>query len=114
MTLTAINYNCTTTTTQSIIVVEFGVGIDENLSNGHLTVYPNPNAGLFAVEVELESASKMQIELNNVLGQRVYQTELQSQSYWRKEFDLNSYVKGVYLLRVTTEHGSMQRKIIIQ
>ncbi|MCF8460743.1 MAG: PKD domain-containing protein [Flavobacteriales bacterium] len=114
ITLTAINYNCTTTTTQTIIVVEFGVGIDENLSNGHLTVYPNPNTGLFAVEVELESASKMQIELNNVLGQRVYQTELQSQSYWRKEFDLNSYVKGVYLLRVTTEHGSMQRKIIIQ
>ena len=114
ITLTAINYNCTTTTTQTITVVEFGVGIDENLSDGHLQVYPNPNTGLFAVEVELENASAMEIELNNVLGQRVYQTKLEPQTYWRKEFDLNSYVKGVYLLRVTTERGSMQRKIIIQ
>ena len=114
ITLTAINYNCTTTTSQSIVVVEFGVGIDEAFSDEHLMVYPNPNTGLFAVEVTLDAASDMAIELNNVLGQRVYREEQKSQSYWRKEFDLSSYVKGAYIIRVSTEKGVMQRRIIIQ
>jgi PKD repeat protein len=114
ITLTAINYNCTTTTTQTIIVVEFGVGIAELTEEGRLIVYPNPNSGQFAVEIELGSPSEMQIELNNILGQRVYRTELTSRSFWRKEFDLQSYVDGVYLLQVSTDRGVMQRRIIIQ
>lgn len=112
--LTAINYNCTTTTTQSIIVVEFGVGIGEILSDDGFTVYPNPNTGLFTVELELSDASDLQIELNNVLGQRVYQNSLEQRSYWRKDFDMSSYVKGVYLLRIATSKGVLQRRIIIE
>lgn len=114
ITLTAINYNCTTITTQSITVVEFGVGIDEILAESQLTVYPNPNSGLFTAELELESPSELNIELNNVLGQRVYQNKVANQSYWRKEFDLNSFVKGVYTLRIATEFGALQRRIIIE
>lgn len=114
ITLTAINYNCTTTTTQTIIVVPFGVGIEEIFSDDHLSVYPNPNTGLFAVEVELGSPSDLKIELNNILSQRVYQTTLANQSYWRKEFDLSSYVKGVYLLSVSTDKGVLHRRIIIE
>ena len=114
ITLTAINYNCTTITTQSIIVVEFGVGIGEVVSDNHLIVYPNPNTGLFTAELELDSPSALQIELNNVLGQRVYQNSVKPQTYWRKEFDLNSYVKGVYFLRISTDFGTLQRQIIIE
>ncbi|MCF8275218.1 MAG: PKD domain-containing protein [Flavobacteriales bacterium] len=113
ITLTAINYNCTTTTTQSIVVLEFGVGINELGLRDQLSVYPNPNTGLFTVELELDSPSEIAVELNNVLGQRVYQTNVESRSYWRKEFDLSSYVKGVYLLRISTDSGVMQRKVII-
>lgn len=114
ITLTAINYNCTTTTSQSIVVVEFGVGVGEILSEDGFTVYPNPNTGIFTVELDLNEATDLQIELNNVLGQRVYQNSLQQRSYWRKEFDMTSYVKGVYLLRIATDKGVLQRKIIIE
>ncbi|MCB9186248.1 MAG: PKD domain-containing protein [Flavobacteriales bacterium] len=113
ITLTAINYNCTTTTSQSIIVVEFGVGIGEIISDNGLTVYPNPNQGQFAVELELNEASDVEIELNNVLGQRVYQTTLSDRTYWRKEFDMTSYVKGIYMLRISTDKGVLQRRIVI-
>ncbi|MFM1875369.1 MAG: hypothetical protein RL266_1106 [Bacteroidota bacterium] len=114
ITLTAINYNCTTTTSQSIIVVEFGVGIGEVLSEDGFTVYPNPNTGLFTAELHLTEASDLQIELNNVLGQRVYRNELEQRSYWKQEFDMSSYVKGVYLLRIATDKGALQRRIIIE
>lgn len=114
ITLTAINYNCTTTTTQSIIVEEFGVGIGEILSDEHLNVYPNPNTGLFTVDLELNEASEIAIELNNILGQEVYQHTLPKQQHWRKEFDLNSYVKGVYVLSISTNKGTLQRRIILQ
>jgi hypothetical protein len=95
-------------------VVEFGVGVGEILSEDGFTVYPNPNTGMFTVELDLNEATDLQIELNNVLGQRVYQNSLQQRSYWRKEFDMTSYVKGVYLLRIATDKGVLQRKIIIE
>ena len=114
ITLTAINYNCTTTTTQTIVVVTFGVGIEELLSDDHLTVYPNPNTGLFTVEVELDAPSEIEVYLNNVLGQRVYQDKMKPTSYWRKEFDMSSYVKGIYLLKVATDGGMLQRRIVIE
>lgn len=114
ITLTAINYNCTTITTQSIVVVEFGVGIGEILSDNQLSVYPNPNTGAFTAELELATPSELHVELNNVLGQRVYQTNVKPQTYWRKDFEMSSYVKGVYLLRISTEDGVLQRRIIIE
>jgi PKD repeat protein len=114
ITLTAINYNCTTTTTQTIIVEEFGVGIGEILSNDHLNVYPNPNTGLFTVDLELDEPSEIEIEMNNILGQEVYQTTLPKQQRWRKEFDLSSYVKGVYALSISTNKGVLQRRIILE
>lgn len=114
ITLTAINYNCTTTTQQTIIVVEFGVGIGEILSNDQLSVYPNPNTGLFTVDLELDAASEIEVEMNNILGQQVYRSELPKQQHWRKEFDLSSYVKGVYVLSISTAKGTLQRRIIIQ
>jgi PKD repeat protein len=114
ITLTAINYNCTTITTQSIIVVEFGVGIEEMLSNRQLSVFPNPNTGEFTAELELSSPSDLNIELNNVLGQTVYQSNVQHQAYWREEFNMQSYVKGVYILRISTDLGVLQRRIIIE
>jgi PKD repeat protein len=113
ITLTAINYNCTTTTSQSVIVLEFGVGIGELLTDADLSIFPNPNQGQFTVELELKESSDLQIELNNVLGQRVYRQSLQQQSYWRKEFDMTSYSKGIYMLSIATENGVLQRRIII-
>ncbi len=114
ITLTAINYNCTTTTTQNIVVVPFGVGIDENSLNEQLSVFPNPNSGQFTVELELSQASDIAIELNNVLGERVYQTNVAQRNYWRKEFDLASYVKGVYLLSISTKNRVLHRRIILK
>jgi PKD repeat protein len=114
ITLTAINYNCTTTVSQSVTVEEFGVGIGEELTTGALQVYPNPNTGQFAVVLELDRASAMRIELNNAMGQRVYMEHLPEQHYWRKDFDLSSFVKGIYLLRVSTDEGQLERRIVVQ
>jgi hypothetical protein len=94
-------------------VVEFGTGIGEIISDNGLLVYPNPNHGLFTAELELNQVSDIEIELNNVLGQRVYYNRLQQQRFWRKEFNMTSYVSAVYLLRVTTDKGVLQRRIIL-
>lgn len=113
ITLTAINYNCTTTVSQTIVVVPFGVGLTELDSDQQLVVYPNPNSGQFAAELVLTSPSDLLIELNNTLGQRVYRSQLSDRTYWREEFDMTSYVKGVYILKITTDKGALQRRIVI-
>ena len=114
ITLTAINYNCTTITSQNIVVLEFGVGVNEVLLDRQLAVYPNPNTGQFTVDLDLEESSDLQIELNNVLGQRVYVEQMQQQRHWRKDFDMRSYSSGIYILSIATERGVLQRRIIIE
>jgi PKD repeat protein len=114
ITLTTINLNCTTSTSQSITVVEYGVGMEETVLEGQLQVYPNPNTGLFTVRLELESPSTLFMELNNVMGQRVYREHLGERRFWQKEFDLSSFVPGMYLLQVSTDSGLLSRRILIQ
>lgn len=113
VTLTAINYNCTTSTSQSINVVEFGVGIDEVALDGRLLVYPNPNSGQFNVTLDLESATHVTVELTNALGQRVFAENLGTRRFWQRDFDLTSFVSGVYILRVTTGSGVMVRRVVL-
>jgi len=114
ITLTAINYNCTTSTSQSVVVVEFGVGIDELLQEQSLSVHPNPNTGSFVAELQLGSPSALHIELNNMMGQRVFAESIGPRTYWKKEFVLRSPSKGVYMLRISTADRLFQRKLIIE
>jgi len=114
ITLTAINYNCTTSTSQSVTVEEFGVGIEETLHEGLLQVYPNPSTGQFTVRLELDAPSAMHIELNNMMGQRVYRESLGQRRFWQKDFDLSSFVKGIYVLSIYTDEGMLNRRIVLR
>lgn len=114
ITLTAINYNCTTSTSQPITVVEFGVGVEEITHEPRLSVFPNPNSGLFIADLQLSEASAIHVELNNIQGQRVYKASFNKQKHWRNEFDLTSYVKGVYVLSISTNKGTVRKRIILE
>jgi len=73
-------------------------------------VYPNPNNGIF--NISAASNEKQEIEVQNVLGQVVYNQALNNGN---TQIDLSNYDKGVYTISVTNENGlSSSKKIIIQ
>ncbi|HWY97514.1 MAG TPA: T9SS type A sorting domain-containing protein [Bacteroidia bacterium] len=90
------------------------LGIDElNVNSERVIVYPNPSSnGVFTVELKVNS-EKLKVEVYNVLGENIYQSQLKSESI---VIDLSNQPKGIYLYRITSEKGELisTGKLIIQ
>ncbi len=80
-------------------------GIDEQ--EIRVAVHPNPTKGL----VKLEGASVQHVSIVNVYGQILLDTETDGNPL---EFDLSSYGKGIYMMRITCESGQAVRKIVVE
>ena len=86
--------------------------------NGELTVYPNPNNGVFTIvpgHGKLASGSLPIIEIFNVLGEKVtFGTLKQIQGDY--EVNMSKQPNGVYFYRVLNTDGSLigSGKIVIQ
>lgn len=96
-------------TTKSNTFKVIGNGINENSLASSLSIYPNPSAGRFTVEVGT-MMNQYKIEIHNMMGQKVYE----SYSAGKKvEVNVN-LPKGIYLLQVETDLGRVNKKVIIQ
>ena len=80
-----------------------GVGEDES----SVKVYPNPTKGLVNVEAE----GMTSVELYNTLGQRVVRKDVAGN---QTVLNLQDATQGLYLLRVTTEKGTISKPLSIE
>lgn len=77
----------------------------ENVSE--LTIYPNPNIGIFTVE---SSENKYELSITNVLGEKLFSRKNQSE---KSNIDLSNQPNGFYLLQIKSGNGIESKKIII-
>ncbi|MBS1616738.1 MAG: T9SS type A sorting domain-containing protein, partial [Bacteroidetes bacterium] len=99
--------------TSSEIVMQGGVGIGSPTAwRGALAVYPNPSNGRYYISGEqasLQPGETLHIEVMNMTGQRVYESELKpnmNQGQWRAEIELGSEIaSGPYMLHLSTRSG---------
>ncbi|MEM6722610.1 MAG: T9SS type A sorting domain-containing protein [Bacteroidota bacterium] len=77
-----------------------------------LNVFPNPSNGRFNVQLAQASASELQIEVFNSVGQQVYQ-ENGSWTNLERSIDLSDQATGVYFLRVQGEGVLETRRVVI-
>ncbi len=109
-TVTGTSNSCTNTATQSITVNNCigGIGIIEaSTSVQEIKIYPNPNNGLFKIEVKNSIISR--IIIVNLLGEIIYESTDQN-----LEFDLSSQPKGTYFVEVFLQDRIVHQKLIIQ
>ncbi|MFN5793752.1 MAG: GEVED domain-containing protein [Bacteroidota bacterium] len=86
------------------------VSINE-LVKTEITVYPNPNTGMFRISGTLDGNVTM--DLVNILGEKIaviYQGG--SNSNFNQEVDFTNVANGVYFIRVNTNQGTILKKII--
>lgn len=92
-------------------------GVKETAQNnvGNVSVYPNPANGLTSVTFDLKSGSKADIEVVNVLGQKV--TSVASSSYAAGEhtvyFNAADMNNGIYFVNVTTAEGKATYRFVV-
>jgi hypothetical protein len=92
------------------------LGIDElsSANKNDVKLYPNPNNGVFTVEVKSEELrTKSTIEIYNMLGEKLYSGRLISIN---TEIDLTDKPSGIYLYRLVSQSGEpiASGKFIIQ
>ena len=83
-------------------------------SRGSVNIYPNPNNGIFTVEMKNEKLKVKNIEVLNELGEKVYSQPVIRNSQF--VINLGGQPDGVYLYRVLNEDGGLvgEGKLIIQ
>ena len=84
-------------------------------SAGQITIYPNPNNGVFLLEITTAVPGPLNIAVTNSLGEVVFREDDRSMATSRiKHADMSFLPEGVYLLTTVTAEGTSCHKLIIR
>jgi len=129
VTLTSTNYNCSDASTGTIVVINSNFVPEDTTGNqdttaiqqvsplvptATLSVFPNPNKGVFTIEAYLENPGDFTIEIYSLVGKRILVEAVVSKQWYRNDLNLTNINKGIYLIRLTSAYGSQTKKVIIQ
>ena len=106
-------YNCTGDTIY--FVVDDITAVEENSSLSGLIIFPNPTNGFVTISFESIENSDFRISMLNVLSEVVFEEELiQFSGIYKKQLNLEDYAKSVYLIRIRTATGIINKKLILR
>ncbi len=88
-------------------------GVNEIIDNGEARVYPNPNNGGFTVSLKNYAGDKTNLEVYNLLGEKVYTSGLTAKS---TQVNMGGQASGIYLYKVINQANGIigEGKIVIQ
>ncbi len=82
-------------------------GIENNVSNQTISIYPNPTTGIINIQGQPENA---QVKICDVLGNPVYQN---NGAVSNLQIDLSTQPNGVYFMSIQTGAGTVNKKIVV-
>jgi hypothetical protein len=77
-----------------------------------IALQPNPTAGTAQIQASFDHAVDAQVEVLNMLGQRVWEMNVSRTSNVSEILDLNNVPDGVYLVRLTVDRQTATRKLV--
>lgn len=79
-----------------------------------LSLYPNPNNGNFTVSFNSNSTKKINVEVYDIRGRRVYNNEYQNNGYFNENINVSNLQSGVYMVKVQDGDNQLTKKIVIE
>ncbi|MES2760619.1 MAG: M43 family zinc metalloprotease [Bacteroidota bacterium] len=98
-------------TTSTVCTV---TGIEENVSNVQMEVYPNPTNGELFVDITTVDQQDFTISVVNTLGQTVKEIKQVQSNGGKIKIDLSDKNTGVYFVTVKSRSGSKVKRIVLQ
>jgi hypothetical protein len=88
--------------------------IEELVSGGNVTLYPNPVTDQVTVELNMVKSAKVSFQVVNMLGQQVGQDMVKDLNVGqtRTTLSTNDLAPGVYFLNIVTDKGNLQQKFV--
>lgn len=109
---TCANPNQVTSSTLTINCIATAIPSIDGLEE--FKVVPNPNAGVFAVKIKLNTVKDVRFRLLNVLGQTVYESGTYHLSGTQsKEINVSKLLDGVYFLETKIDKDTFIEKVVI-
>jgi hypothetical protein len=89
--------------------------IDENQQLINMQVFPNPNKGVFTIDLNTKSAQPISIRIVDLTGKIVYEAvDLNILSTHTVNIDLSDLADGIYNVFVIGENSITDKKVVIQ
>lgn len=86
-------------------------GVGKN-STGTLRIYPNPTSGQITVIIPGASQGKTDVLIvRDLIGRTIYSNTINSDQQYN--IDLSAYPGGYYFVQLTSDAGTMTRKVIL-
>jgi hypothetical protein len=96
----------------NINIFQSSASIEEQVA-GQFTVYPNPTAGDFTVELANANSNDVVVSVVDMKGQ-VVSSELITNGQTKVEVKTSSLAAGVYTVRVNSDAGVSVEKVVIK
>jgi OOP family OmpA-OmpF porin len=87
----------------------YGVGISEMQMGNGISIYPNPVNDKLVVKSS-EFRSKTEIIIYNLIGEKIYDSEIRNA---KTEIDVSTLPKGIYFVQLKSEKKTSSQKFII-
>ena len=87
------------------------------LLNGEMKLFPNPFSTTSTLQINLATASNLQVVLYNTLGQQVQEIlPMQSVNAGSHQYQINrnNLSAGIYLLEIKTDNETVHKQVVIQ
>jgi hypothetical protein len=89
------------------------ISIEENLAS-NVNVYPNPSNGQVKVNFGELSSGTYNVRLVNIIGQDVFNQDVEISTGTVEVFNFESLDKGVYLMNITGNGLNTVRKVTLR
>ncbi len=84
---------------------------DHSETANSTTIFPNPTTG--EVSVYLPKAGVTNIAIINIIGEKIYENSLEAKDHSTVKIDLGKEARGIYFIRIQTEEGTMNEKLVL-
>ncbi len=116
ITLTAYYANCNISTTKTIHVGPIDTSYAAATNNNgikSITLYPNPNTGIFTADIEFYKTQNASVQIWNGLGIKQYQQNFLNTSFISLPVDVSSLINGTYIFKVIGEYNTKHLNFVI-
>lgn len=86
-------------------------GIGEDLLSNSYLIAPNPSSGIFEISMQEKNAPVCKMEIFDCVGKIIKVANILEQ---KTTIDLTSSPKGMYFIKLSSEKGTLVRKIVVE
>ena len=102
---------CASSDTARDTIEVWAVGIQDDLLDQQVNVYPNPSNDNFMVEIGLDRAEFVTIEVRNIVGQLVAQAEPGKITQENLTLNMSNQKAGIYFMTLRADGRQITRKL---